>query len=351
MSDVIFTMAWRHGAVHSIAPFCLIVAKRAKRTGGFFLQVEMLQGALQIHADKRFVGWRLDDFMIRQLQLPANDVAQLFARKCVRKGSHVADAAVTLDAKTKITLVDPAPRLAKVSAAVTAPPILFEDDHVLVVHKAPGLIIHAEDPQTPTLDQQVAAYYEYTGQASPVLHVHRLDRPTTGAVVYAKHRFIARALDYQLTARQMKRRYFAVVQGARLAKKLTVDEPIARNRHQAGLYRVSSTGKSARTHFRVQAQTAAPSGHLALVKCELETGRTHQIRVHAAFLGAPIVGDKDYGGVSAIGDFPPSGQIALHAYQVTFYHPYEEQTIEVKSPLDEGWQRYLRQQWSLEQYL
>ncbi|WAH35849.1 RluA family pseudouridine synthase [Alicyclobacillus dauci] len=316
------------------------------------VQCEMVAGALHVRPGKRFDNWRIDDFLKQGLQLPDGFVRRLFAAGGVRMGRLEVAPDTLLRGTAKVVLTEPKGERSRGRqhglAAVSPPPVLYEDDHILVVSKRAGIIVHSDQAAEETLDSQVALHYARSGQDAPVLHVHRLDKPTTGAVLYAKHGFMARALDEQLVTHGVERRYLAVVFGAKLRKEQLVDKPIGRDRHRAGLYRVSSTGKEARTHFYVQASKSDRNGTLSLLKCKLETGRTHQIRVHTAALGAPILGDTAYGGTSNYRNWPASGAIALHAAQLRFYHPYEEKDIVVDAPMSDDWISFLGQEWSLD---
>ncbi|EPZ44667.1 RluA family pseudouridine synthase [Alicyclobacillus acidoterrestris] len=323
------------------------------------MQSEMRAGHLHIHLDKRFNGWRVLDVLTTAFALPEAFSRRLCAAGLVRLGKRTLQPDDTVQTGARLVLEDPSPVAATPNTAVEDPgfclpagvaplEICYEDDHVLVVNKPAGVIVHSDDPLELTLDTLVAQYYWQSGQYLPVRHVHRLDKPTTGAVVYAKHGFVARALDAQLTTHQMSRRYLAVVYGDALSKTQTVAKPIGRDRHRAGAYRVSSTGKPARTHIVVQAASVIDGQQLSLLSCRLETGRTHQIRVHCAALGAPILGDMLYGGRANIHAWPPQQAIALHAREVAFFHPYDEQEVVIKCRPGNDWMAFLRKEWGVE---
>lgn len=314
-------------------------------------------GSLHIVLDKRFNGIAVRPFLMETLQLPEGFIRSLFAQRAVRIGSSVVNPEDILPANARMVLTVPdtvgqsRENLAERYGDVDSIPpvdVLYEDDHVLVVNKLSGMIVHSDVRRERTLDAAVAMYYLENGIRSPILHAHRLDKPTTGAVVYAKHAFMARALDAQFANRQMSRQYLAIVSGAELIKNQVIDLAIARDRHRAGYFRVSSTGKPARTHVDVQASTISSDLATTLVKLSLETGRTHQIRVHMAALGAPILGDIAYGATRRFGSWPSANQISLHAVQATFFHPYDETNVRVVAPLDDGWQMFLRKEWGID---
>ncbi|GLG00008.1 hypothetical protein Alches_00470 [Alicyclobacillus hesperidum subsp. aegles] len=301
------------------------------------MEVQFRSGVLSIRLDKASAGWPVERFLSERLGLPHGFINQLFHRACVTYNRDRAKPADELAAGGRLLLADPTwgrPTTREITSS-NAPElaVLYEDDHVLVVNKPAGLIIHTEDPTVTALDDIVAGYLaQRDGQG---LHVHRLDGPTTGAVLYAKHTFMLRALDAQLVNKAIQRSYVAITWGRRLSNGV-IDQPIGRDRHQRGKFRVASTGKPARTHVTVLAVREQSGMELSLVQLQLATGRTHQIRVHLSAQGAPIVGDAWYGGTT-LGNWPAPGQIALHAASLRFWHPYDERWIDIHAPFDAGW--------------
>ncbi|WP_204516824.1 RluA family pseudouridine synthase [Brevibacillus fulvus] len=208
-------------------------------------------------------------------------------------------------------------------APVTHPlTILYEDDHLLVADKPAGILLHPTEPgHQETLDHWVAGHFQRTGIQAKVRHIHRLDQDTSGAVLYAKHALAAALLDERLRLRQIKRNYIAFVHGQLKQKQGTIDQPIGRDRHHPQRRRVSPHGETAITHFLVRQSWR----DAALLECRLDTGRTHQIRVHLSYLGHPLIGDVLYGGRAEFG----LKRQALHAERLRFLHPFGEQEIEV----------------------
>lgn len=283
--------------------------------------------------------------------LPDGLMRQMEAKSSLRINRRNVTLQSLLDAGQTLYLSDPADLAALKSTptdeCIQPPTILYEDAHLLVASKVAGIIVHSDETDELTLDRQVAAYYQRQGYSCRVLHSHRLDKWTTGAVVYAKHGLAARALDNQLANKQMQRIYMAVTFGARWPQRSELTAAIGRDRHRRGLYRVSSTGKTARTYVTRTAESTYHDGVLSLVRCQLDTGRTHQIRVHTSHMGAPIVGDTKYGGPTSVNDWPKSPAIALHAVEVSFEHPYDWEKIVVNCPVDDGWRVFLRQEWGV----
>ncbi|GMB08759.1 RluA family pseudouridine synthase [Thermolongibacillus altinsuensis] len=203
--------------------------------------------------------------------------------------------------------------------------ILFEDDHVLVLNKPAGIDVHPTDShQSHTLANAVAFHFQCEGITRKVRHIHRLDRDTSGAILFAKHSLAGAILDRLLAERKIKRTYIALVHGKLKKKKGTINAPIGRDRHHPTKRRVSKTGQPAITHYEVLQYDQ--NQNVSLVRLQLDTGRTHQIRVHLSYLGHPLVGDVLYGGD------PSLPRQALHAISLSFPHPFTEEQIECTAP-------------------
>ncbi|GMA58532.1 hypothetical protein GCM10025858_30350 [Alicyclobacillus sacchari] len=228
------------------------------------LEVQFRSGVLSIRLDKASAGWSVERFLHERLGLPHAFVNQLFDRALVTCHRERAKPMDELAAGARLLLSDPTwekqtnHTVAYVNTRELA--ILYEDDHVLVVNKPAGVIIHADDPNVTALDDMVEDYLAPSGGRG--LHVHRLDGPTTGAVLYAKHAFILRALDAQLANKAIQRSYVAITSGRRVREGV-IDQPIGRDRHQSGKYRVSSTGKYAYTYSGARCARAGWNGSVA----------------------------------------------------------------------------------------
>lgn len=205
--------------------------------------------------------------------------------------------------------------------------ILFEDEHVLVINKPPYMNTHPNNPlvETNTLINAAAYYLQAKGELCNIRHIHRLDRDTTGAILFAKHALAGAILDKMLDKREIKRTYIAAVHGRLHQKKGTLNKPIGRDRHHATRRRVSPSGQTAITHFQVLKENQARE--VTYVKCWLDTGRTHQIRVHFSSIGHPIVGDILYGGK------PLLKRQALHSAKLEFIHPFTQEKVTCHAPV------------------
>lgn len=201
--------------------------------------------------------------------------------------------------------------------------ILYEDDCLLAVDKPTGLWVHpSPSRQTGTLANRVAGYYEKTHQACGVHVVTRLDRDTFGVVLLAKHAHIHALLGSAQREERLHKTYLAAVCGQMPAEAGTIDLPIGRRDGGSLLREVRPDGRKAVTEYRVLDQAEG----LSLVELRPVTGRTHQLRVHCAALGCPILGDRDYGG-----DCGPVQSQQLCAHSLELPHPLTGQMVTIHS--------------------
>jgi 23S rRNA pseudouridine1911/1915/1917 synthase len=221
--------------------------------------------------------------------------------------------------------------------------ILYEDEVMLIVNKPAGMVVHpAPGHWSGTLVNAVLAHCgeQLTGVGGvqrPGI-VHRLDKETTGALVIAKTEAALHHLQGQIQAKTAQREYLGVVYGAPQTESGTIDQPIGRHfkdRQKMAVTPEEKGGRRAVTHWQIQERL----GNYTVLHYWLETGRTHQIRVHSAFMGHPIVGDQVYGSGRSIG-VKLSGQ-ALHAVRLSLVHPISAMPIIAEAPLSEDFQTLL----------
>lgn len=197
--------------------------------------------------------------------------------------------------------------------------IVYEDDIFLIVNKPCGMLVHSDgNNQNHTLCNAVKAYYDKTKQQHLVRPIHRLDVETSGLVLFCKEPFFQPLLDAQLAEKQIHRDYLAIVQGVMEKQSWMIQTGIARDRHNAKKMRIDKSGKKAKTKITLCKQYQ----DYALVKCQLFTGRTHQIRVHLSYIHHPILSDPLYGKKDI-----RIKRCALHAYQLIIPHPLTQEII------------------------
>jgi 23S rRNA pseudouridine1911/1915/1917 synthase len=281
-------------------------------------------------------GARLDQWLAGRLpELSRMRVKALITGGRVRVDGRAVKAAYRVQAGERVEVtIPPPPRDGIVPEAVPLR-VVFEDADVLVVDKPAGMVTH---PGAGRIDGTLAAAAlahapEMAGVGSPRRPgiVHRLDKGTSGLIVLAKTQAAYDGLTTQLARRTVSRRYLALAQGALRRAEGTVDAPIGRDpRSRVRMAIVpEGRGKRAVTHYRVLERFGRGASAVTLLECRLETGRTHQIRVHLASLGHPLLGDETYRGRRAAPAGDPVlaelvealGGVALHAAGLAFTHP------------------------------
>ena len=205
--------------------------------------------------------------------------------------------------------------------------ILFEDDYLLILNKPAGYpihpsMLHFED----SISNGVKYYFDTIGLHKKIRPVNRLDKDTSGVVIFAKNEYIQECLVRQMKNNTFVKEYIAICEGTLPQKKGTINEPIARKENSIIERCVSASGDNAITHYEV----IQSNGEFSVLHLKLETGRTHQIRVHLSYIGNPILGDTLYGKSSKL-----IKRQALHSYKVVFIHPVTHEKLEIEAPLYE----------------
>ena len=215
------------------------------------------------------------------------------------------------------------------AAPVAAFAIAYEDEHLIVVDKPAGVVVHpARGHREGTLAQALSGRAAGGEQAWRAGIVHRLDRNTSGLLVVAKGDAVHRALKAAMGARAIRREYLALVEGRPPARSGTIEAPIGRDRRQRMLMSVdadANAAKDAVTHFEIERTLPQAT----LLRVRLQTGRTHQIRVHMRAIGHPVCGDREYGRADLFG----LQRQFLHAARLAFAHPVSGRPVDVSSPL------------------
>ena len=281
---------------------------------------------LQIIVPKEWEGMTIADLFREVWRAPKKLTSHFLTENKVLLEGNRCNWNTPLQAGSKIQLhlfEDEAPQVIPTYQELT---ILFEDDHVLIINKPPFMNTHPNDQEkdTDTLMNAAAFYLLSKGESANVRQIHRLDRDTTGAILFAKHSLAGAILDQMLEKRYIKRTYIAAVHGLLKQRKGTLNMPIGRDRHHATRRRVSPNGQEAVTNYQVI--DINRQNNYSLIKCWLETGRTHQIRVHFSHFGHPLIGDTLYGGQ------PITNRQALHAAKLEFTHPFTQELIICHAP-------------------
>jgi 23S rRNA pseudouridine1911/1915/1917 synthase len=282
-------------------------------------------------------GERLDRVLCLIWDLPRSEATGLIAAGAVQLGGRPATTRarrVVAGQELEVVL----PEVAAVTALAgeaggEALALVHVDDDVLVVDKPAGLVVHpGAGRATGTLVQALLGRFpDMAGAGDPARPgiVHRLDKGTSGLLVVARSPAAYTSLVAQLAARTVDRRYLALAVGTVETDAGVVDAPVGRRSTDRTRMAVVAGGRPARTQYRVLRRFTEPA-EATLVECKLETGRTHQVRVHMAAIGHPVVGDARYGGAR---QSVPVARPFLHAAQLAFDHPTSGTRCQFESPL------------------
>ncbi len=206
--------------------------------------------------------------------------------------------------------------------------VVYEDDYLLIVNKPSNILVHPDDKsKNGTMVNIVSCYYQNKELDLSIKYAHRLDIDTTGLLIFVKDSLTKAKIDQLISTHELKRYYLCLVEGKLKNKKGTINAPIGMDRHHKQRRRISKTGQEAVTHYEVLKEFKSYS----LLKVILETGRTHQIRVHLSSIGHPLLGDELYGAKDL-----RYKRFMLHSHEIEFIHPItcEKVNIIKKMPFD-----------------
>ncbi|MFP5309298.1 MAG: RluA family pseudouridine synthase [Actinomycetes bacterium] len=310
-----------------------------------------MTGAAQVEhlCEGSDAGVRVDALVADLCAVSRSRASALVAGGHVRlDGSVVTTRSVRVEAGQQLVVDLPA-AVPVVHEVPPAPPIRWEDEHLAVVAKPAGLVVHP-GAGTPTgtlvqaLDGAGVPLAPAGGPGRPGI-VHRLDRDTSGLLVVAKTDEAHAGLVSALQRRAVERRYLAVVEGVLPAVSGRVDAPIGRDPRERTRFACVEDGKPAVTHWEVRAESEVPPttvvplhggvARVSLLVCALETGRTHQIRVHLSAVGHPVLADRTYGARRDLPEALGLTRFFLHAAALGFDHPVTGERVEVSEPLPE----------------
>lgn len=288
----------------------------------------------------RYDGMVLEDYVKNIMLVSARQRQKLFFSKGVYVNGISAHTKRTVKAGDMVAV-----RQFKDSSYGVAPEegevqVLYEDRDVIVLNKPAGMVVHpAGHTKSGTLANYLAYYFKSRGELVTIRAIHRLDRDTTGCVLFAKSGAVQTKLEAMLSEGKLHRCYQAVIcgLGSSLQAKYpegVIDLPIGKSPLQPNRRVIAEDGQQAVTHFRILQEGASCS----LLSLQLATGRTHQIRVHLAHCGYPVLGDRMYGRGSSL-----IKRQALHAAALEFVHPVTGELISVQAPQPEDFKKIVEE--------
>ena len=307
-------------------------------------------GVRLVRIGEEHAGQRIDNFLLTQLKgVPKSHIYRILRTGQVRLNGGRIDAARRVASGDLVRIpplhTAPAPDAAPLAAVQAfaqrlSARILIDDSELLVVNKPAGIAVHGGSGLVLGI---IEGLRQLRPEARFLELAHRLDRDTSGCLVLAKKRSALRSLHEQFRENSVKKSYTALLLGAWNQRTRVVEAALDKNVLQSGerVVKASTAGKPAVTTFR----RLRAFRHSTLVAAEPHTGRTHQIRVHAQFMGHPIAGDERYAPTESIREFRRYGlrRLFLHASRLTFVHPGSGLPLTVESPLDSELEAFLRQ--------
>ena len=296
-----------------------------------------------VTVDDFSVGQRLDNYLIKLLKgVPKSRIYRIIRKGEVRvnKGRKKADYKLKAEDLIRIPPIrtstekeiKPSQSLLKLLENA----VLYEDKGMLIINKIHGMSVHGGSGISVGIIEALKSQYK-----EPIELVHRLDRATSGCLILAKKRSVLKSLHSQLVNHQLEKRYTALVKDTWSKKKHTIDAPIYQNSRYSV---IDSKGKDSLSHFHPIKNFELGDFNASLVEVSIETGRTHQIRVHAKFAGQPVAQDDKYGD----GDFNQFmkkkglNRLFLHAKTLTFTNPLTNEIQKVNAPLPDDLETFLK---------
>lgn len=295
---------------------------------------------MEIKIKKENKGKRLDVFLSEYLpDLSRNYVQNLIKLKSISVNGKEIRANYRLKEKDVVNVNLPNKKIVQLKAQEIPINIIYEDDDILVINKPSGIVVHPSfGHEEGTLVNAILAHCKdlsvINGEIRPGI-IHRLDKDTSGLLIVAKNNKSMTNLARQIEKRQVVKKYLLLIKGRLEPEKGTIELPMKRSLKDRKKIAVRSDGKYAKTEYIVKDYFKGYS----LVKAQLITGRTHQLRVHFSFLGYPIVGDKTYGWRNT--ENLKLDRQFLHAYYLKFKHPKTGKWIEFRSGLPENLEKIL----------
>ena len=305
---------------------------------------------MTIHDAPRFVtvddfsvGQRLDNYLIKQLKgVPRSRIYRIIRKGEVRvnKGRKKADYKLKAEDLIRIppirTSTEKEIKPSQGLLKTLENSVLYEDKGLLIINKIHGMAVHGGSGISVGIIEALKSQYK-----EPIELVHRLDRSTSGCLLLAKKRSVLKSLHEQLVSHQLEKRYTALVKDAWSKKRHTIDAPIYQNSRYSV---IDSKGKDSLSHFHPIKNFELGEFNASLVEVSIETGRTHQIRVHAKFAGHPVAQDDKYGDAVFDQFMKKKGlnRLFLHAKTLTFTNPLTNEIQKVSAPLPADLEAFLK---------
>ena len=302
-------------------------------------------------------GKRLDQFLVSHLpNISRARIQQLISERKVLVNDLESKPSLRLRGGERITLLgEPQPRPLRAIAEEIPLQIIYEDDDIAVINKPSGMMVHAGSGATDDARNRgtlVNALLHHFGKLSAIGGelrpgiVHRIDRATSGLILVAKNDEAHRKLATQFSGRLVKKTYVALVHGWMKQDRGTISSSISRDRvRRTRMTTRRQGGREAITHYTVQRRIDSKFGKFTLLELRIDTGRTHQIRVHLASLGHPVVGDTLYGAPRELrarnGEAASLSRNFLHAVALQFRHPRTHTALSLSSPIPEELSQFL----------
>lgn len=293
-----------------------------------------------INVDEIDVGKRIDSYLAANTEFSRANIQRLIENEKILVNGKKTKVSYKVQQNDEISIENEEPKEVELKAQDIPVDVLYEDSDIIVVNKPKGMVVHpANGNPDGTLVNAILSICKNSlsgigGELRPGI-VHRLDKDTSGLIIVAKNDKAHINMSEQIKERNVKKTYIALVRGNVPEEKATINMPIGRSTKDRKKMAVTKNGKQAITHFKVLKRYSK----YTLLEIKIETGRTHQIRVHMAEIGYPVVGDAVYS--NGKNEFGIEGQM-LHAYKLEFMHPITNKHMELTAPLPQYFEEILK---------
>lgn len=297
----------------------------------------------KIKVNDEFEGKRIDVYISSvATQLSRTMIQKLIQEKNIKVNGKIVKASYKVVSGDEIEMEIPEPKEINLKPQNIPLDVIYEDNDIIVINKPKGMVVHpANGNPDGTVVNAVMALCKDSlsgigGEVRPGI-VHRLDKNTSGIMIIAKNDKAHINLSEQLKNHEVKKTYIALVRGIINENEATIDMPISRSKNDRKKMAVNRDGKNAITHFKVLGRY---KNKYTLLKVNIETGRTHQIRVHLSHIGHPVIGDDVYS--NGKNEWGISGQ-CLHAWKIEFKHPITKKKMELEAKIPEYLNRIIKE--------